>query len=88
MTSKTLTLARDLQRRKSRERHGLFVAEGVRSVEELFGSKLSVRGVLVAPGFADSLVSAQDINESGQITGRVFEKSSGKTLVFVATPIQ
>ena len=36
--------------------------------------------------FPDSLVSAQDINEAGQITGRVFELSSGKTLMFVATP--
>ena len=36
--------------------------------------------------FADSLVSAQDINEAGQITGRVFEFSSGNTLTFVATP--
>ena len=43
---------------------------------------------LVVPGFADSLVSAQDINEAGQITGRVFEKSTGKTLVYVATPVQ
>lgn len=41
---------------------------------------------LAAPGFADSLVSAQDINEAGEITGRVFEKSSGKTLMFVAIP--
>jgi probable HAF family extracellular repeat protein len=41
---------------------------------------------LVGPGFADSLVSAQDINEAGQITGRVFERSTGKTLTFVATP--
>jgi TrmH family RNA methyltransferase len=46
---KLLTLARDLQRRKSREKNSLFVAEGVRSVEELLGSKLSVRGALVAP---------------------------------------
>ena len=30
-----LTLARDLRRRKSREKQSLFVAEGVRSVEEL-----------------------------------------------------
>ncbi|HEU5153937.1 MAG TPA: hypothetical protein VFU03_04360 [Gemmatimonadales bacterium] len=42
----------------------------------------------LVPGFTDSLVSAQDINDAGQITGRVFEKSTGKTLVFVATPIQ
>jgi probable HAF family extracellular repeat protein len=50
--------------------------------------KLTKLNDLVEPGFADSLVSAQDINEAGQITGRVFERSSGKTLAFVATPIQ
>lgn len=44
-----LTLARDLRRRKSRERHQLFVAEGVRTVEELLSSPLTVRGVLTAP---------------------------------------
>ena len=49
-----LTLARDLKRRKSRERHSLFVAEGVRSVEELLESKLSVRGVLTAPQLDDA----------------------------------
>lgn len=49
-----LTLARDLKRRKSRERHSLFVAEGVRSVEELLKSKLSVRGVLTAPQLDDA----------------------------------
>ena len=46
---KLLTLARDLGRRKAREKHSLFVAEGVRSVEELLGSGLKVRGALVAP---------------------------------------
>jgi len=46
---KLLTLARDLGRRKAREKHSLFVVEGVRSVEELLGSGLKVRGVLVAP---------------------------------------
>jgi TrmH family RNA methyltransferase len=42
-----LTLARDLRRRKARERQALFVAEGVRGVEELLRSSLAVRGVLV-----------------------------------------
>jgi len=42
---------------------------------------------LVGPGFPDILRSAQDINDVGQITGRVFETSTGKTLTFVATPI-
>lgn len=49
-----LTLARDLRRRKSRERQGLFVAEGVRSVEELLGSPLAVRGILTAPQLAEA----------------------------------
>lgn len=42
---------------------------------------------LVGPGFPDILRSAQDVNDAGQITGRVFEASTGKTLVFVATPV-
>ena len=46
---KLLTLARDLRRRKAREKHDLFVAEGVRAVEELVRSDLVVRGALVAP---------------------------------------
>ena len=44
---KLLTLARDLQRRKARERQGLFVAEGVRAVEELLDSPLTIVGALV-----------------------------------------
>jgi TrmH family RNA methyltransferase len=49
---KLLTLARDLRRRKARERQGLFVAEGVRAVDELLRSRLDVRGVLVSPQLA------------------------------------
>jgi RNA methyltransferase, TrmH family len=44
-----LTLARDLQRRKARERTGCFVAEGVRTAEDLLRSPLTVRGALVGP---------------------------------------
>ena len=44
-----LTLARDLRRRKARERQGRFVAEGIRAVEELLASGLAVDGVLAAP---------------------------------------
>jgi TrmH family RNA methyltransferase len=51
---KLLTLARDLKRRKARERQGLFAAEGVRAVEELLRSPLALRGVLVAPQLADA----------------------------------
>ena len=46
---KLLTLARDLKRRKAREKHRLFVAEGVRAVEELLRSPLTIRGMLIAP---------------------------------------
>jgi TrmH family RNA methyltransferase len=51
---KLLTLARDLQRRKARERQGLFVAEGVRSVEELLRSDLTIKGALAGPKLAET----------------------------------
>jgi probable HAF family extracellular repeat protein len=35
----------------------------------------------------DVLQSAQDINDAGQITGRVLEASTGKVLGFIATPV-
>lgn len=43
---KWLTTARDLKRRKSRERNGRFVAEGVRTVEELLRSPLTIEAAL------------------------------------------
>jgi RNA methyltransferase, TrmH family len=49
-----LTLARDLKRRKAREKRRLFVAEGVRAVEELLRSPLTIRGVLIAPQLLDA----------------------------------
>ena len=51
---KLLTLARDLRRRRARERQKLFVAEGVRAVEELLSSPLLVGGLLIAPQLADA----------------------------------
>ena len=49
-----LTLARDLRRRKARERNGLFVVEGTRAVEELARSPLSITGVLAVHDLADN----------------------------------
>jgi TrmH family RNA methyltransferase len=49
-----LTLARDLKRRKARERRTLFVAEGARTVEELLRSALPVRGLLVTAAFSET----------------------------------
>jgi TrmH family RNA methyltransferase len=51
---KLLTLARDLGRRKARERDLLFVAEGIRAVEELVRSPLRIRGALLAPQLGDT----------------------------------
>lgn len=51
---KFLSLARDLQRRKARERQGLFVAEGIRAVEELLRSPLAITGVLTGPRLAET----------------------------------
>lgn len=56
---RVLTLARDLRRRKSREKHALFVAEGVRAVEELSASGLRIVGVLAAPQLDDAPRGAQ-----------------------------
>ena len=52
MSAKLLTTARDLQRRKARERQQLFVCEGIRASEELLRSPLEIRGVIVAPALA------------------------------------
>jgi len=52
MAAKLLTTARDLQRRKARERQQLFVCEGVRATEELIRSPLGIHGVIVAPALA------------------------------------
>src|ERR1700759_1857848 len=74
---KILTLARDLQRRKARERQGLFVVEGVRGVEELLRTSLPIKGVLSS----DRLMStprgealAEAIRTRGVVTEFVDEK--------------
>ena len=35
----------------------------------------------------DVLISAQDIDDEGRITGRVLDGTTGEVLAFVATPI-
>ena len=51
---RVLTLARDLRRRKARERDALFVVEGIRAAEELLRSPLDVVGVLAAPRLSET----------------------------------
>jgi TrmH family RNA methyltransferase len=49
-----LSVARDLQRRHARERQRLFVAEGLRAIDELLKSRLVIRGALVAKNVAET----------------------------------
>jgi TrmH family RNA methyltransferase len=49
-----LSVARDLRRRHARESHRLFVAEGLRTVDELLKSTLVIRGALVSEEVAES----------------------------------
>jgi TrmH family RNA methyltransferase len=60
---KLLTTARDLKRRKAREKRSLFVAEGIRSVEELLKSKLALEGFIVSPKLAESSRGAALLQE-------------------------
>ncbi len=78
-----LTLARDLRRRKARERSDLFVAEGVRALEELLASRLAIRGALVGPQLAQtprgaSLRAALDARgvEVAEISEREFASAA------------
>lgn len=74
---KLLSLARDLQRRKAREKHSLFVAEGVRSVEELLRSGLTIRGALVSPklvGAPRGDALRKRLDESGVEVAELSEK--------------
>ncbi|HVX39541.1 MAG TPA: RNA methyltransferase [Gemmatimonadaceae bacterium] len=81
--SKLLTLARDLRRRKARERQGLFVAEGVRTVEEVLRSTVAVRGLLIAPELDQSERGAALLEQARQrglpieqVSSREFESAA------------
>jgi TrmH family RNA methyltransferase len=65
---KLLTLARDLQRRKGRERQQCFVAEGARTVESLLASALPIVGILVADEFR-SQTRAGAIRDAAEARG-------------------
>ena len=77
---KLLTLARDLKRRKARERQHLFVGEGVRAVEELLRSPLKIRGALSAPQLLDAprgVQLAQALRDRGVTVEAVAAKDFG-----------
>ena len=78
-----LTLARDLRRRRARERQGYFVVEGIRANEELFRARLDIVGVLTAPQL-DGTTRGQQLraalNERGferqEVTEREFASAA------------
>lgn len=57
-----------LQRRKSREREGLFLAEGVRVVEELLESDIVLLHVVVSPSLEDSVRGRALLERAAQRT--------------------
>ncbi len=74
---RVLTLARDLRRRKARARDALFVAEGIRCIEELLRSPLDVVGILAAPKLAESSRGAallESMKSQGRLVTEVDEK--------------
>ena len=79
-----LTVARDLHRRKARERSGRFVAEGLRAVEELLRSGLPVDGILVAESARAVPRAAMLLDRAHNagvpvvtVTERAFESAAG-----------
>lgn len=66
-----LTLARDLQRRKGRERRLLFVAEGVRAVEEVVRSGVRVRGAISSPELEETPRGRALLEDLGSRTGEL-----------------
>ncbi|MGH8311642.1 MAG: RNA methyltransferase substrate-binding domain-containing protein, partial [Steroidobacteraceae bacterium] len=72
-----LTLARDLRRRRARERQGYFVVEGIRANEELLKSQLDIVGVLTAPQL-DGTTRGQQLRaalaQRGAVTNEVTER--------------
>ena len=81
---KLLTLARDLGRRNAREREHLFVAEGIRAVEELVRSRIQIRGALVGPQLSESergraLLATVETRgvEVASVTEREFASAAG-----------
>jgi RNA methyltransferase, TrmH family len=82
-TVRLLTLARDLRRRKARDRNALFVVEGVRAGEELARSALRIVGALTSPQLTSNArgtalrdaLTARNI-EVTDVTAAEFESAS------------
>ncbi len=49
-------------------------------------SMITNLNTLVEPGYGGTLVSANDVNESGRITGQALDHTTGALVAFVAQP--
>lgn len=85
---KLLTLARDLQRRKARQKQQCFVAEGVRSVEALLASPLPIVGLLVSDAFPDEprAGAIRDAAEARGVPVKFVSRSEFETAATTESP--
>ncbi len=57
ITRSQISLIRSLQQKKSRDEHGLFVAEGTKIVQELIGSSVQISAIYSSTNFQHSIFS-------------------------------
>ena len=82
------TLSQALGINESRQVVGISCTPGFASCRAFIWDDGVMRDLngLVAPGYSDQLITANDINDLGQITGRALEQGTGAEVPFVATP--
>ncbi len=82
------TLSQALGINESRQVVGISCTPGFASCRAFIWEDGVMRDLngLVATGYSDHLISANDINDLGQITGRALEQGTGAEVPFVATP--
>ena len=83
MASSLLTVVRDLQRPRGRERRHLTLAEGVRLVEEAVARRIEITGVVVSPALEKGARGAALLESLSRSTTRI-ERVSDKVLAEAA----
>jgi RNA methyltransferase, TrmH family len=79
LTQRETRLARALHQRKQRDREGLFLAEGVRAVEDLVASPVPVRLVIGASSLGDT-ERGDSLREAVVRRGVVYRETDDRTL--------
>jgi hypothetical protein len=83
-----LSLARDLRRRKARQRQGLFVAEGIRTVEELVAAGLPLDPGLAVRALASAVPPDWTAGHAFAVTLSVTGGETCRVLVADGSPVQ